>query len=179
MANTYTNLYLEKEKENFCLRTECEINMNNLIIKHINIVRNVILRFDGKVLNARLVKAIKELFKVPHTSCSLTGTRLQITFYGVEREMYIGDTFKGYISNNVSYFDIITNSEYRIEAEKTLAILDKEVSHLVKQNAEKRDCIDNFDKYLEYSRVFEEQMNEYKKKVPYALQFHTNISRPF
>lgn len=177
MSYTLTSLYVKGQKELFIARSEKEIAMNNLFIEHLKKLIPFIEKFDGKVLNKRFVNAYKkEVLTIPFSYCSLDGTYFKIGFNGKERQIFINNEFKGYLSVSERLTYLTVDSDYRIKKEETIENIEKDILSCINDNATLEHCIENFDKYAEISEELEKQIIKYQEIVPYCLRLNIRVT---
>lgn len=180
MSNTLTSLYLKGQKELFIANTEKEIAMNELFIEHLQKLIPFVEKFDGKVLNKRFVNAYNnEALTIPLSYCGLNGTSFKIGFNGEERQVYVNDQFKGYLSITETLTYLKVDADYRIKKDETIESINEDVLRYQNDNVTLQGCIENFDNYAEMSEELEKKIIEYQKVVPCLLGLNIRISSPF
>lgn len=180
MSNTITNLYVKNQKELFIANTEKEIAMNNLFIEYLKKLIPFVEKFDGKVLNKRFVNAYKnEALTIPYSYCSLNGTSFKIGFNGSERQVFMNNQFKGYLSISETLTYLKVDGDYRIKKDETIESINEDILRYQNDNVLLQHCIENFNTYAEMSEKLEKQIIEYQKSVPYLLRLNIKVSQPY
>lgn len=178
---TTTDAYLTSYKEEFCLKLNRQIAVNNLLAEAFKSFEEIIKSFDGKVINVKLVRAFQEQSEKLGFKFHVTkdNDRITVNINGREREMYMGKTFIGYVGSNNEEFRMALYDFNRINAEGSIKGLQETLKRLEKQTAEKQNIVDNFDFYVEESLKFEEAYNHYKETIPWLLQMVDYLHRPY
>lgn len=177
MSYTLTSLYLKGQKGLFIANTEKEIAMNNLFIEHLKKLIPFVEKFDGKVLNKRFVNAYKdEVLTIPFSYCSLNGTSFKIGFNGEERQIYMNNQFKGYLSISETLTYLKVDGDYRLKKDETIESINEDILRYQNDNVTLEHCIENFDNYAEMSEELEKQIIEYQKVVPYCLRLNIRVT---
>lgn len=176
----YKTNYAMSKKEKVIAKYNKQIEAFKLLVNIIENNKQIIQKFDGKILNKRLVTAIKEK-QGQHTSVTLNWPdynkgRIEISLYGDERSVYINGSFIGYIDTYSWTFDVICNNEQRIIANKTINNINMNVEYIQQQITELIDCVENFDIYMQKAKEMENMIAKYEEEVPYRLRLQMTVS---
>lgn len=178
MANTFTDCWIKREKENFIRTAKKQITMNTIFVRHLEKLIPIVEKFDGKMLTKRFQTAYKKEMDIPYSFCSLEATKFRIGFQGVEREIHENNEFKGYLKAYTTEVTIEVNGMYQVKGHETLEKIKRNILIIEKESNVLHDSIRNFDLYAEKSAEIEKLINEYKKEVPYTLQFNISLNEP-
>lgn len=179
---SFTQCYLNSEKNKFVARNTAQYKMYELFIEALNVIKEEAVKFDGKVLRVTFKNAVKERMtaKYPYFYCVLENGKLRFGFNGNERTFSINDKFAGYLECHDSDTKIICNSDGRINAVETCNhINENDISYFNKRISVIKDCIENFDTYVEKAREVEKVIAAYKKEVPQMVALNIDIHRPY
>lgn len=179
---SFAQCYLNSEKDKFVARNTAQYKMYELFIEALNVIKEEAVKFDGKVLRVTFERAVKERMKVkyPYFYCTLENGTLRFGFNGEERTFSMNSKFAGYLECNETDTKIICNSDGRINAVDTCVYANE---HRLPYYNERipviKDCIENFDTYVEKAREVEKVIAAYKKEVPQMVALNIDIRRPY
>lgn len=159
MPKFRTNIRTKRDKEEFAKRMNETIALRTLLVDFYNkVYRPTLNKFNGKVLNKRLITALNKAGETQSTRvmCALNDTQTEITF----KVMH-----SGYNYNDVEtlYTKIETDCDGRI-------LFNESVNHKLSvawlKNFKKgtRDCAksrDNYDTYLKLAKRMQNLIQEY------------------
>lgn len=184
-----------KEKfERFKAFTEKEIESLSVIIKVMEMAKNVVKQFDKKVINKRFITALENEAKNYSFSDFILSENTisfnikyystlndSLIIYNKNKSVYLKDNegnnikYLGVISNYFQDFDIIMDKQTkRLKAEETLMSIDKTIIRLSLNIDKLMDCIKNFDLYERKTNEIKRLIEQYKDEVPYKLQLLIN-----
>lgn len=179
---SFAQCYLNSEKDKFVARNTAQYKMYELFIEALNVIKEEAVKFDGKVLRVTFKNAVKERMtaKYPYFYCTLENGKLRFGFNGEERTFSMNGKFAGYLECYDSDAQIICNSDGRINAVDTCNnINERNISYFNNRIPVIKDCIENFDTYVEKAREVEKVIAAYKKEVPQMVALNIDIRRPY
>ncbi len=158
-----------KSKERFTAQMLQQIKVYNHLLKGLEVCKETVARFDGKVLNIRLINAMKEQPNPLRLSFSLNGS-ISIADYQNRWYSMPGDQNGGYIDYHTITVNPVTNEQNRIDAPATIANADKQAEYLKKQIAECKADIIRFDDEAEAWKELGKHVEQYNAKFSYRLR---------
>lgn len=179
---SFAQCYLNSKKDKFVARNTAQYKMYELFIEALNVIKEEAVKFDGKVLRVTFKNAVKERMtaKYPYFYCALENGKLRYGFNGEERTFSMNGKFAGYLECYDSDAQIICNSDGRINAVDTCNnINERDISYFNNRITVIKDCIENFDTYVEKAREVEKVIAAYKKEVPQMVALNISIARPY
>lgn len=158
-----------KSKERFTAQMNQQIKVYNHLLKGLEICKETLAKFDGKVLNIRLIKAMKEKTNPHRLYFSLNGS---ISIADCHERWYSmpGDQNGGYIDYYTITVKPETNEKNRINASATIENAEKQAAYLKKQIAECKADIIRFDQEKEAWRELEKLIDAYNAEYSYRLR---------
>ena len=188
--NTKNNL---SAKERFIVKQMKQISLYEKAIEVLNEAKNVVLKFDDKVINKRIETAFKSIVEpdsniyvhLNNNGFSLFGqTSITFTFSGNYREIYTLNedserVFYGYVDDNIASINLISKDKNskRLNAKETIKEIDLYIALIQNKINRLNDCIENYDTYLEKSKEIEKMIETYQKEVPYIIQHNIILRR--
>lgn len=150
-------------KELFKSKYETQIKMYVHLLNGAKAVRYILPKFDGKVLNARFINAVKEANTVQGIFYTLDGKSIKVwsnehRYYQTSKETI------AYIDQDHWYLPLQINEEGRLLYEDSLISIRKEEGKIVEECKTIRFCIDNWDVHQDEWAVLKQQIDAYQKK---------------
>lgn len=169
------------KKESFIRRQETQIAMYLRLLRATKACHETLPKFDGKVLNVRLVKAFKEINQEEGVFFHLNGVEICVRSsigrsYPDREPDSNGYTSCSYISTDSLFFRVVLDGN-RIDAASTLENLRKSESYFGGRMKELQFCIDNYDQHTKESNELEKSVMEYKKRWPAEIQDYITINK--
>lgn len=158
-----------KNKERFTAQMTQQIKVYNHLLKGLEICKGTITKFDGKVLNIRLINAMKEQPNPHRLSFSLNGS-ISISDYQDRWYSMPGDQNGGYIDYYTITVNPVKNEQNRIDASKTIENANKQTDYLKKQIEECKTDILRYDEEAEAWKELQNQVTAYNAKYSYRLR---------
>lgn len=146
-----------------------QIKVYNHLLDGIKVCREQVTKFDGKVLNIRLINAMKEKPNPHRLSFSLNGS-ISISDYQDRWYSMPGDQNGGYIDYYTITVNPVTNEANRIDASKTIENADKQTDYLKTKIVECKADITRFDEEAEAWAELKKQVDAYNAKYSYRLR---------
>ena len=151
-------------KDLFLKKSSDAIKQEEQVIKGLNVLKEVVSLFNGKVYNKRLINQVNEKVKIT-TKCHFNKSE-----YNNEIYIYVPQT--GNVGGTRIYLKIVFDSNNRINSTETI----KEIEETINKRKEtiesiKRDCI-MYDVEIADRNKIIKMIDEYKKKYSYRLAVH-------
>lgn len=144
------------------------IKVNNVLIDTLNSIIPVIEKFNNKVYNKRLITAFQKIGPDKDIHYSMKNDRIEIYCLGDLR--MVKDTVWLYI-----HF----NKEGKIDAGKTIEVVNNLIVRCNNYIESYKDCIENYDAYIKLNNELIQVIKSYKEKVPNSLRLNITYSEPF
>lgn len=184
------NYFTESAKKMFIAKAKQQIELYNIFLEHLEVLKTVLNKFNDMPLTTRLKNAFKkecnfndfyiELKSVGYDDCFKTNVSLLAIFYfGKERDVLIDDTFVCFLENCQFYIDIVLNESNNINAERTIKDINIQINKYKEIIKELNDCITNYDKYKEKAIETEKIVNQYLSEIPPYLRMDFSIRNPY
>lgn len=158
-----------KTKERFTVQMNQQIKVYNHLLQGVEVCKETVAKFDGKVLNIRLIKAMKEKANPHSLSFSLNGS-ISISDYQERWYSMPGDQNGAYIDYYTITVQPITNDANRIDASKTIENANKQTDYLKKNIAQCKADIILFDDEADAWNELKKQVDAYNAKYSYRLR---------
>lgn len=165
-----------RTKERFTAQMHQQIKVYNHLLDGIKVCRGQVAKFDGKVLNIRLINAMKEQANPHRLSFSLNGS-ISIADYQNRWYSMPGDQHGGYIDYYTITVNPVTNEANRIDASKTIENADKQTDYLKTKIAECKADITRFDEEADAWAELKKQVDAYNAKYSYRLRGTIHMSK--
>lgn len=151
-------------KDLFLKKSSDAIKQEEQVIKGLNVLKEVVSLFNGKVYNKRLINQVNEKVKIT-TKCYFNKSE-----YNNEIYIYVPQT--GNVGGNRIYLKIVFDSNNRINSELTI----KEIEETINKRKEtiesiKKDCVLYDTEIVDRNKILK-MIDEYKKKYSYRLAVH-------
>lgn len=168
-------------KDQFIRRQETQIAMNFRLLEASKACHAVIPKFDGKVFNIRLTKALDEYNSLEGIVYSILNNKISVhSFISRSYPDYpnnIGEySTHSYITTDQVLFKVILKDN-RVDAKATMKIVRKAEADLADKIKELRFCIDNYDQHAKESKDLKQRIIEYKKRWPAEIQDYITINK--
>lgn len=165
----------------FIRRQETQIAMYLRLLRATKACHEILPKFDGKVLNVRIVKAFQEANQEEGVYFYLERNHIRVSS-SIGRSYSNGDPDSegystcSYISTDKLSFNVAL-IDNRINAASTLENLRSSESDFRGRMKELRFCIDNYDQHTKESNELEKSIMEYKKRWPAEIQYYITINK--
>lgn len=164
------------KKERFIAQMNQQIMVYNHLLQGLEVCKGIAHKFNGKVLNIRLVKAMKDSHNHFGLSYSLNGC-ISISDYQNRWYSMPGDEHGGYIDNYTITVKPVTNEANRIDASQTIENANTQIAYLKNQIAVCKDDILRFDEEAKAWAELEKHVDEYKAKYSYRLRGNISMRK--
>lgn len=146
-----------------------QIKVYNHLLQGLEVYKGMADRFNGKVLNIRFIKAMKESHNPYRLTYSLNGS---ISISDCQNRWYSmpGDQHGGYIDYHTITVNPVTNEANRIDASKTIENANRQTDYLKKQIEECKADILQFDEEAKAWADLEKHVQQYKDTYSYRLR---------
>lgn len=165
-----------KSKERFTAQVNQQIKVYNHLLQGLAVCREIVARFNGKVLNIRLIKAMQEVENPHRLTFSLDGS---ISIHDYQNRWYSmpGDQHGGYIDYYTITVPPVTNEANRIDASKTIENADRQTDYLKTKIADCKADITRFDEEAEAWEELKKQVDAYNAKFSYRLRGRIDMTK--
>lgn len=155
------------KKEMFIQKATDKIKQEKQIIKCLNLLKEVVKSFDGKVYNKRLINKVNDVIRMNDLNrCGFNKSEYN------DNDIYVFVHQMGNVSHNRIYLKVKTDSNNRIKLTETIEEIEKTIESRNKDIEEiKNDCV-LFDTELIDRKKILDLMEEYRKKYSYRLAVH-------
>ena len=157
-----------KSKSEFISEMNKRIGKRNELLEfYNNVFLPTLKKFDGKVYNIRLIKALREQI----TDNSLWWITERSNSGEIEIRLRMGSF--NYNDYESLWVKCLLNEDYRIDYEKSVGdyYAKSWMENFKKGIDEYQDTIDNYDKYMEIADKLESALKEYNK-MPHKFRGH-------
>lgn len=167
-------------KDYFIAERRQTIKVNNIMIDTLNSIIPVITKFDNKVYNKRLVTALKTVVTCNDIHFIQNNDRVDLYAGGDLRMVNDSEKrFLGYLGKDTIWLYIHFNKEGKIDAEKTIEVVNNVIDRLNNDIVDCIDCVENYDTYIKINNELIQVIKSYKEKVPNRLRLNITYSDPF
>ena len=153
-----------------------QVKVYNHLLQGLEVCKGIVHKFNGKVLNIRLVKAMKDNNNHYGLSYSLNGS-ISISDFQDRWYSMPGDQHGGYIDYYTITVTPVTNDSNRIDASKTIENANNQTDYLKNKIAECKADIIRFDEEAEAWAELKKQVEAYNAKYSYRLRGHIDMRK--
>lgn len=150
-------------KELFKKKYETQIKMYLHLLSGAKAVHDILPKFDGKVLNARFINAVKETNIVQGIFYTLEGKSIKV-WSNEYRHYSTSDCTVAYIDQDHMHLPLQINEEGRLLYEDSMISIRKKEQEIAEECWDIRFCIDNWDVHQYEWTVLKQQIDAYQKK---------------
>lgn len=158
-------------KEKFIIRQKQDIRNLQILIQVFNEIKPIIQSFDNKVYNKRLKTALDTVIVDKYV---ILDTVLSYPQVFIHFDKQNNGIFKWYFKAFVKEQTVDAN--VRIDAIKTIAEIDKEISTMKQLVEDKKVWLANADIYEQKEKEILQAIKEYKRTVPLSISSNILIS---
>lgn len=159
------------EKEKFLKKTADLIIQENKIIIGLSKLKEVVSLYNNKVFNKRLINSANEKI--------IDVGNIRVNKGENQNEMYLYVMQIGLAAYNRVYIKLKVNDNNRINSEKTIEEIEKEIENRKKYILQfKNDCL-MFDEEIEDRKKIIKMIDEYRNKYSYRLGVYFNYQTKY
>lgn len=157
-------------KENFIIRQKQDIRNLQILIQAFNEIKPIIQSFDNKVYNKRLKTALDTVIVDKYVILDTVLSYPQVFIHFDKQNNGIFKWyFKVFVKEQV-------DANVRVDANKTIAEINKEISTMKQLVEDKKVWLANADLYEQKTNEILQAIKEYKRTVPLSISSNIRIS---
>ncbi|HML66713.1 MAG TPA: hypothetical protein PKC55_17950 [Dysgonomonas sp.] len=168
----YTEPYRKIE---FTAKYQQQERVYQLFVTALKAIKPIIARYDGKMVNVKLIKSAKEVIK--DVFVSLSGNTINISVDSLTR-MYKSENTSGNgnIDRSNYGFTISTDDNKRLDSAKTIETISEEINYLISEiTAILNDISFKYDKEVEEYKKLKQAIKDYEQRFSNRLRRYIRI----
>lgn len=165
-----------KSQESELLYYQKQSECYQILINSFNEIIETVKKFDGKVLNIRFEKALKELFINSDVNIYESKNQIKIIYHTGYKDPADKDGWC-YLEYDGIWANIILNQENRIQAIETILDIQDTIKRLTESKKELDYTIENYDNLKKEYEDICNKIREFDKKYNYIVRQNYKFDR--